>query len=218
MSIISGRRVVWLWQWAATVSREWDCYHIRWKALKRTGCKRPDWLDLISGCPINWQRTCTASLWSSELEMSNGREAEKNEANLSSASPLLFILTVRGGYETRGPGVAHVRKFLRWGGEVQWVSWAGSTLPLIASSPKAAKPVGSDNGRHSALELCWFIACGISITALAAGGEEEEEKVAREGWWWGRRKLSSAVLHNMWFTSGMRLRLTEGAGRGTDIY
>jgi len=109
--------------------------------------------------------------------------------------------------------VRQFQRLVKWCavGDSCELSWINS--PSLTLFSKAAKPVHSDNGRCSALELCWFIAGGISITALATGGEKEEEKVAREGWRGGRKKsstytksLPSVLRHNMWVTSGRRGR------------
>lgn len=60
----------WLWEWAATISGEPSPLSHQGKALERTSCKGPSWLDLISGCPISWQ-DYSASLWTLGIRMRN---------------------------------------------------------------------------------------------------------------------------------------------------
>lgn len=178
---------LWLWEWAATVSGEPRPLSHQGKALERTGCKGPSWLDLISGRPINWQ-DCTASLWTLGIRMRGGkwsrRHNRKERFFHSFPSFCLFSLTV-AGIPRRIGGCWHFlvsvvrKKLVKWWavGDSCELSWINS--PSLTLFSKAAKPVHSDNGRCSALELRWFIAGGISITALATGGEREREMLAR---------------------------------------
>lgn len=72
-----------------------------------------------------------------------------------------------------------------------------------------SKPARSDNG--GGIKLCWFIAVGISITALDTRGEKEEEKSVERGMMKKKEeerhldKFSVLyVLHyNIWVTFGI---------------
>lgn len=72
-----ARACLWLWEWAATISGELRLLSHQGKALERTGCKGPSWLDLISGRPINWQ-DCTASLWTLWIRMRDWRRGRRH--------------------------------------------------------------------------------------------------------------------------------------------
>ena len=207
---------LWLWDWVTTISGELKLLSREGKASERTVWKGPSWLDLISVCPINWQ-DCPASQLALGMGMRDWRDLED--------------ITKRKYLRRRGPSTAllhsvylvwhwwesweemswwcvlkqAVRKFqrlMKWRavGDSHELSWINS--PSLALCSKEAKPVPSDN---KSLELCWFIAGGISITALTTGGEREWRRRWREGEddEEGRR-AAPCPHHNMWVTSGTR--------------